>query len=174
MFYSCYPDYICLCSTTECWYCSGLVVGPLCSQWLLLKQSILHTHFQLCSIHSVPLLSRVRLFVSLWTAAHQAFLSITNSRSLLKHMSDSVHFSLPKLHLYLNVTKYLNLKCPQFVHSLLPFRDSSAICSGSLVLFQYCWSAGAPLLPRWWVRCLGVILNLSFYVSQWLYPLLPS
>ena len=36
---------------------------------------------------SVQLLSRVRLFVTPWTAAHQASLSITNSGSLLKLMS---------------------------------------------------------------------------------------
>ena len=37
-------------------------------------------------ISSVQLLSRVRLFVTPWAAAHQASLSITNSRSLLKLM----------------------------------------------------------------------------------------
>ena len=36
---------------------------------------------------SVQLLSRVRLFATPWTAAHQASLSITNSLSLLKFMS---------------------------------------------------------------------------------------
>ena len=42
-----------------------------------------------CSIQfsSVQSLSCVRLFVTLWTAARQASLSITNSRSLLKLMS---------------------------------------------------------------------------------------
>ena len=35
----------------------------------------------------VQLLSCVQLFVTLWTAARQASLSITNSRSLLKRMS---------------------------------------------------------------------------------------
>ena len=35
---------------------------------------------------SVQLLSRVPLFVTPWTAAHQVSLSITNSWSLLKHM----------------------------------------------------------------------------------------
>ena len=35
----------------------------------------------------VQLLSRIRLFVTPWTAAHQASLSITNSQSLLKLMS---------------------------------------------------------------------------------------
>ena len=37
--------------------------------------------------NSVPSLSRVQLFVSPLTAAHQASLSITNSQSLLKCMS---------------------------------------------------------------------------------------
>ena len=36
---------------------------------------------------SVQLLSRVRLFATSWTAAHQATLSITNSQSLLRLMS---------------------------------------------------------------------------------------
>ena len=36
---------------------------------------------------SVQSLSRVRLFVTLWTAARQPSLSTTNSRSLLKFMS---------------------------------------------------------------------------------------
>ena len=38
-------------------------------------------------ISSVQSLSRVQLFVTPWTTAHQASLSITNSRSLLKLMS---------------------------------------------------------------------------------------
>ena len=39
------------------------------------------------SVTSVQLLSRVRVFATLWTAAHQASLPITISRSLLKLMS---------------------------------------------------------------------------------------
>ena len=39
------------------------------------------------SFSSVQSLSRVRVFVTPWTAAHQASLSITNSRNLLKLMS---------------------------------------------------------------------------------------
>ena len=38
-------------------------------------------------VYSVQLLSHVQLFVTPWTAAHQASLSITNSWSLLKLMS---------------------------------------------------------------------------------------
>ena len=40
-----------------------------------------------CTISSVQSLSHVRLFETPWTAAHQASLSITNSRSSLKLMS---------------------------------------------------------------------------------------
>ena len=39
---------------------------------------------------SVQLLSHVQIFVTLWTAARQASLSITNSQSLLKCTSESV------------------------------------------------------------------------------------
>ena len=40
-----------------------------------------------CQFSSVQSLSRIRLFVTPWTAASQASLSITNSRSLLKFVS---------------------------------------------------------------------------------------
>ena len=48
---------------------------------------------------SGPLLSRVRLFETLWTAACQASLSITISRSLLKLMS--IKSVMPSNHLIL-------------------------------------------------------------------------
>ena len=48
---------------------------------------------------SVQLLSHIRLFATLWTAACQAFLSITNSWSLLKLMS--VESVIPSNHLIL-------------------------------------------------------------------------
>ena len=43
--------------------------------------------FKAFSVQSVQSLSCVRLFVTPWTAAHQASLSITDSQSLLKLMS---------------------------------------------------------------------------------------
>ena len=55
--------------------------------------------FQFSSVQS---LSRVRLFVTPWTAARQASLSITNSRSLLKLMS--IEPVMP--------SNYLTLCCP--------------------------------------------------------------
>ena len=48
---------------------------------------------------SVQLLSHVRLFVTPWTAARQASLSITNSQSLLKLMS--IESVMPSNHLIL-------------------------------------------------------------------------
>ena len=51
------------------------------------------------SISLVPLLSHVRLFVTPWTAAHQASLSITNSWSLLK--LTSIELVMPSIHLIL-------------------------------------------------------------------------
>ena len=48
---------------------------------------------------SVQLLSCVRLFVTAWTAAHQAFLYITNSLNLLKLMS--IESVMPSNHLIL-------------------------------------------------------------------------
>ena len=48
---------------------------------------------------SVQLLSHVRLFPTPWTAAHQASLSITNSRTLLK--LKSIQLVMPSSHLIL-------------------------------------------------------------------------
>ena len=50
-------------------------------------------------ISSVQVLSPVQLFVTPWTAAHQASLSITNSWSLLKLMS--IELMMPSSHLIL-------------------------------------------------------------------------
>ena len=50
-------------------------------------------------LSSAQSLSRVRLFVTPWTVAHQASLSITNSQSLLKLMS--IESVMPSNHLIL-------------------------------------------------------------------------
>ena len=53
------------------------------SKWLVSSTSLVTTH-QFSSVHS---LIRVQLFTTLWTAAHQASLSISNSWSLPTLMS---------------------------------------------------------------------------------------
>ena len=64
------------------------------------KMSILvYNHINWLQFSSVQLLSRVRLFVTPWTAAHQASLSITSSRSLLKLMP--IKSVMPSSHLIL-------------------------------------------------------------------------
>ena len=55
--------------------------------WVLFVLKALDLILDLKSISSVQLLSCVWLFATPWTAARQASLSITNSKSLLKLMS---------------------------------------------------------------------------------------
>ena len=55
--------------------------------------------FLLMTFSSVQSLNHVRLFVTPWIAARQAFLPITNSRSLLKFMS--IELVMPSNHLNL-------------------------------------------------------------------------
>ena len=97
-------------------------------------------HMELCSIlcgsldmrgvwgrmdqfSSVQLLSRVRLFVTPWTAAHQASLSITNSRSLLKLMS--IESVMPSNHLILCHSLLLP---PSVFPSIRVFSNESDLC----------------------------------------------
>ena len=69
--------------------CEGSV--PSRRGWVLLLQGSV--------AFAVPSLSRVRLFATPWTAARQASLSITNSRSVLKLMS--IKSVMPSSHLFL-------------------------------------------------------------------------
>ena len=63
------------------------------------------------SVSSVQLLSHVQLFLTPWTAACQASLSITNSWSLLKHMS--IELVMPSNHLMLCHPLLLPSICPR-------------------------------------------------------------
>ena len=73
---------------------------------------------------SVQSLSHVRLFVTPWTAACQASLSITNSRSLLKLMS--FRSVMPSNHLILC---YPLLLLPSIFPSIRVFSDESVFHS---------------------------------------------
>ena len=64
-----------------------------------IKRCLLLGRKAMTSLSSVQLLSRVRLFATPWTAACQAFLSNTNSHSLLNLMSMSS--VMPSNHLIL-------------------------------------------------------------------------
>ena len=65
----------------------------------LLQTHIHRKDFSSVRFSSVQLLSHVQLFVTSWTEAHQASLSITNSQSLLKLIS--IKSVMPSNHLIL-------------------------------------------------------------------------
>ena len=74
-------------------------------------------------LSSVQLLSRVRLFATPWTAARQASLSITNSRSLLK--LTSIESVMSSNHLILCRPVLLP---PSIFPSIRVFSDESVLC----------------------------------------------
>ena len=74
-------------------------------------------------VSSVQLLSRVWLFATLWTAARQASLSITNSRSPPK--PTSIELVMPSNHLIL-CCPFLLL--PSIFPSIRVFSNESALC----------------------------------------------
>ena len=76
----------------------------------------------LCQFSSVQSLCRVRLFVTPWIAAHQAPLSITNSRSSLRLMS--IELVMPCNHLILCCALVL---LPSIFHSIRGFSNESAL-----------------------------------------------
>ena len=73
-------------------------------------------------MNSVQSLSHVRLFATLWTMAHQASLSITNSRSLLKLIS--IESVMPSNHLILCCPLLL---LPSILPSIRVFSNESAL-----------------------------------------------
>ena len=85
----------------------------------------LRRYFRLLLVRfsSVPSLSRVWLFATPWTAAYQASLSITNSRSLLKLMSTEL--VMPSNHLILC---HPLLFLPSIFLSIRVFSNESVLC----------------------------------------------
>ena len=87
----------------------------------------------------VQLLSRVPLFATPWTAAHQASLSFTVSRSLFKRMS--IESVMPSNHLIL--CRRLLLP-PSIFPSIRGFSNESVLC----IRWPKYWSlASASVLP---------------------------
>ena len=87
---------------------------------------------------SVQLLSRVRLFVTPWTAARQASLSFTISQSLLKLMS--IKSVMPSNHLILYRPL---LFLPSIFPSIRVFSNESALC----IRWQEYWSFSFNINP---------------------------
>ena len=91
--------------------------------------------FQLSSVQS---LSHVQFFVTPWTAAHQASLSITNSQSLLKLMS--IESVMPCNHLILCRPLLLP---PSLFPSIRVFANESALH----IRWSKYWSFGFNISP---------------------------
>ena len=87
---------------------------------------------------SVPSLNYVRLFVTPWTAACQASLSITNSRSLLKLMS--IELVMPSNHLILC---HPLLLLPSIFPSIRVFSNESVLC----IKWPKYWSFSFSISP---------------------------
>ena len=89
-------------------------------------------------LSSVQLLSCVQLFVILWTAAHQASLSITNSQSLPKLMS--IESIMPSNNLILCCPL---LFLPSIFHSIRVFPNESVLH----IMWPKYWSFSFNISP---------------------------
>ena len=89
-------------------------------------------------ISSVQSLSRVQLFVTLWTAGHQASLSITNSRNLLILMSTEL--VMPSNHFILCRSLLLP---PSIFPSIRGFSKESVLC----IRWPKYWSFSFSISP---------------------------
>ena len=96
----------------------------------------------------VQLLSHVRLFATPWTAAGQAFLSFTNSQSLLKLMS--IEWVMPSNDLILCRPLLL---LPSVFPSIRGFSNESAL----LIRWPKYWSFSLSISPS--NECSGFILH---------------
>ena len=107
-------------------------------------------------LSSVQLLSRVWLFVTPWTTAHQGSLSMTNSRSPPKPLV--IELVMPSNHLI--------LCCPLLL--LLSIFPSIRVFSNESALYMR-W-------PKYWSFCFSISLSneysrLIFFRMDWLYLL---
>ena len=118
--------------------------------WVILKWSWL-----MKQISSVQLLSRVWLFATPWTAAHQASLSITNSQSLPKLIS--IELVMPSNHLILCRPLFL---LPLIFPSIRVFSNES-----SGMRWPKYWSFSFSIIPS------KEIPGLNSFRTDWLDPL---
>ena len=121
------------------------------------------------SISSVQSLSCVQLFVTPWTSACQASLSITNFRSLLKRMS--VESVMPSN--YLILCRPL-LLLPSTFPSIRVFSNESVLC----IKWPKYWSFSFSISPSegiWWTAILEerrktVMSSKEMFLSSVVFP----
>ena len=125
-----------------CWECRSIIIFASVASlsWKLCFLELeggsrVRGYMYCCCVQS---LSRVRLFATPWTAAHQAFLSFTISQSLLKFMS--IELVMPSNHLILCHPLLL----PSIFSSIRYFPLSWLFTSGGQSIGA---SASASVLP---------------------------
>ena len=121
----CYGLNVCVLPKFLCWCPNSLCDGIWrCSLWEVIRFRWGHDGgAQVVRFSLVQPLSHVWLFVTPWTAAHQASLTITNSRSLLKLMS--IKSVMPSDHFILCCPLLL---LPSVFPRIRVFSDESVLC----------------------------------------------
>ena len=114
-------------------YSNSLSKDSVCCVYLVHPATKTITQFS-----SVQSLSHIQLFATPWTTAHQAYLSIPNSWSLLKLMS--IELVMPSNHLILCRPLLLP---PSIFPSIRVFPNESALC----IRFPNYWSFSFNISP---------------------------
>ena len=153
--YLCQPICLCLLSVSISInhlsiYINTSICLPICIYYL---PTITHLSISLPIV--VQFLSHMQLFVTPWTAAHQASLSITNSQSLLKPMS--IELVMPSNHLILCRPLLL---LPSIFPSVRVFSNESALC---ITWLKY-WSFRFIISPS--TEYSGLISKESFIFKE--------
>ena len=118
--------------------CQSLSIAFCCCCFLLLLYHLKIPFFGLQFSLVVQPLSHVQLFAIPWTAAHQASLSITSSRSLLKLMS--IESVMPSNHLILC---HPHLLLPSIFPSIRVFSNELVLC----IRWPKYWSFSFSISP---------------------------
>ena len=152
LFLLCRTVSFCLCPT-------GFVIVP--HSPLLTDRGL--PHAVMVRFRSVQLLSRVRLFATPWTAARQASLPVTNSRSSPKPMS--IESVMPSNHLIFCRPLLL---LPSIFPSIRVFSNESALC----IRWPKYWSFSFNINPsnctwKHQARSTGEIMNPGRSSSYW-------
>ena len=121
----------------------------------ILPYSLSYWKWKIIQFSSDLLLSHVRIFVTPWTAAHQASLFITNSQSLVKFMP--IELVMPYNHLILCHTLLLS---PSIFPSIKVFSNES----GLRIRWPKYWSFSFNMNLSTWTSSDGQYLNQIDYI----------
>ena len=116
--------------------------------WKTIQKSLRKVKVELPSVSSVQSLSRIQLFMTPWTAAHQASLSISNSWSLLKLMPSNhlilCHPLLLSLSIFPSIRVFSNeavlcIRWPEYWSFSFNINEYSSNEYSGLISFRIDW-----------------------------------